>query len=257
MIKTGASIPQVRRIITLSRRLRMYFERIGIESEKITSIPSGVDTKTLRPLSPKNSLNQKIAFGFKQTDQVILFFGPLSSFRGADVLISAMPRILKKIPSAKLILLARKSSKDLTDSELENLARKQTAIQFLDGVIEQDTLIQYLGLADVVVLPFRFWPYTECPLTILESMAMGRPVITTYAGALPEIVKDGETGILVTPGNARVLSQAIMKLLGNKDLSIRIGKTARKYVEEFHDWNVITRLTLNVFQKAINDSTLA
>ena len=256
VIKKGASIPQIRKIITLSRRLETYFEGIGIKKEKITSIPSGVDTKLLRPLSAQDTLDRKIAFGFKQDDQIILFFGPLSSPRGADTLISAMPRVLKKNPSAKLILLARKSVKDSTDSKLENLARNQTAIQMLNGVIEQDMIIQYLGLADVVALPFRFWPHTECPLTILESMAMGKPVITTYAGALPEIVKDGETGILVPPGNADTLSSAIIKILDNKDLSMKIGKNARKYAKEFHDWNIITRLTLNIFQKIINDRSL-
>jgi phosphatidylinositol alpha-1,6-mannosyltransferase len=257
IIRKGASIPQIKKIITLSRRLQLYIEGIGINKENITSIPSGVDTKLLRPLSTQDALGRKIAFGFRRDDQIILFFGPLSSPRGADVLISAMPRILKRAPSAKLILLARKSFKDSTDSELENFARKHPAIQLISGVIEKDVLIQYLGLADVIALPFRFWPHNECPLTVLESMAMGKPVITTCTGSISEIVKDGKTGFLVPPGNVDSLSQAITKVLENRDLSMKIQRKARQYVEEFHDWDVITQLTLNVFQKVINESALA
>ena len=257
IIRKGASIPQIKKIITLSRRLQTYIEGIGINKENITSIPSGVDTKLLRPLSTQDALGRKIAFGFKQDDQIILFFGPLSSPRGADVLISAMPKILKRIPSAKLILLARKSFKDSTDSKLENFARKHPCVQLVSGVLDQDVLIQYLGLADVIALPFRFWPHNECPLTVLESMAMGKPVITTYTGSISEIVKDGKTGILVPPRNVDSLSQAITKILDNRDLSMKIQRKARQYVEEFHDWDVITQLTLNVFQKVINESALA
>jgi len=251
IVRKGANTLQVRKIITLSKRLKKYFEGIGINQKKIISIPSGVDTKVFRPLSSSDAHNQKTAFGFKRDDQIILFFGPLSSPRGADVLISAMPRILRKIPSAKLVLLARKSIKDSTEKKLENAARKHPAIRLLDGAIKQDLLIRHLGTADVIALPFRFWPYTECPLTILEGMAMAKPVVTTYAGSLPEIVKDGETGLLVPPGDLESFSRVVIRSLRNKDLSSKIGRRARRYVEENYDWDFITQLTLKVFEEII------
>jgi glycosyltransferase involved in cell wall biosynthesis len=248
IIKRGANTHQVRQIITLSRRLKTYLERIGIDPKKISAISSGVDTKVLRPLSSSDALDQKISFGFKSDDRIILFFGPLSSPRGTDVLISAMPKILKKIPSAKLILLARKSFQDSTERKLVSAAGRQSAIRLLDGTMERGLLMRYLGIADLVALPFRFWPYTECPLTILEAMAMAKPVISTCTGSLPEIIKDGETGILVPPGDPNYFSQATVKLLSSGDL-FDMGRRARKYVEENHDWDFITQLTFEVFEK--------
>jgi glycosyltransferase involved in cell wall biosynthesis len=251
IVRKGANLPEVRKIIALSRRLKAYFEGIGIDQEKITSIPSGVDTKVMRPLSSSDMLSQKMAFGFNRDDQIILFFGPLSSPRGADVLISAMPKIAKKIPSAKLLLLSRKTIKDSTENKLKRAAREYPAIKLVEGTIEKVSLMRYLGIADLIALPFRFWPYTECPLTVLEGMAMAKLVVTTYAGSLPEIVKDGETGILVPPGDPTSFSKVVIRLLCNEDLSREIGRNARKYVEENHDWDLITQLTLKVFQKAV------
>jgi glycosyltransferase involved in cell wall biosynthesis len=254
IIKKGASIPQVREIITLSRRLEMYFQGIGISKEKIRFIASGVDTKVIHPLSTQDAFNRKTSLGFKREDRILLYFGPLSSPRGADLLISALPEVLRNFPSTKLILLSRKSKKDFTDSKLENLVRGQDAIRLVNGVLNQKMLIQYLDLADVVVLPFRFWPYNECPLTILEAMAMGKPVITTYAGSIPEIIRDGKTGILVSPTDAKWLSHAIMRLLSNEYLTNEIGRSARKSVEKFYDWNSITKSTLKIFEKVVTNN---
>ncbi len=251
IVRKGANLPEVRKIIALSKRLKTYFEGIGIDQKKITSIPSGVDTKVMRPLSSSDILSQKMAFGFNKDDQIILFFGPLSSPRGADVLISAMPKIAKKIPSAKLLLLCRKTIKDSTENKLKRAAREYPAIKLLEGTVEKTSLMQYLGIADLIALPFRFWPYTECPLTVLEGMAMAKLVVTTYAGSLPEIVKDGETGILVPPGDPNSFSKVMIRLLRDEDLSREIGRNARKYVEENHDWDLITQLTLKVFQKVV------
>lgn len=250
IIRNGANAPQIRQIITSSERLKRYFEQIGVQSKKVSVIPSGVDTKVLRPLSMSDMLDQKASLGFKNNNQIILFFGPLSSLRGADILISAMPKILRKVPSAKLVLLARKSYKDTTDGRLESAARKQPGIKLLNGTIEHSLVTRYLGIANIVVLPFRFWPYTECPLTVLEAMAMAKPVVTTYSGSIQEIIKNGETGILISPEDSNQLSQATTKLLTNKDLSEEIGQRARKHVEATHDWDHITRLTLEVFEKA-------
>jgi len=253
VIKKGADIHQVKRIITLSKRLKSYLEGMRIDGEKITSIPSGVDTKNIRPLSQEDKTNKKVTFGFEEKDKIILYFGPLSTPRGADIVISAMKRILEEIPTAKLVILARKSGQDLTETNLENLARKNSTIQLIGGITQPKMIMQYLGMADVVALPFRFWPYTECPLTVLESMAMEKPVVTTYAGSLSEIVENGRTGFLVPPANVISYSQAIVKILNDEQLSSEMGKRAREYVEKFHDWDIIAKSTFNVFQKAMNE----
>jgi glycosyltransferase involved in cell wall biosynthesis len=248
ILKRGADSPQVKALVTWSERLKNYLQHIGIKDEKIAVISSGVDTETFKPLKISSLYDQKETLGFGREDPVILYFGPLNSFRGADTLISAMSTILERIPSAKLLMLARASSDD-TKNSLENIAETHKAIRLLRGVQKQEKLIEYLALSDVVVLPFRFWPHMECPLTVLEAMAMEKPVITTSAGVIPEIVSNGETGILVTPGKPHEISQAAVKLLMDRDLAETMGKSARSYVKNFHDWSIIVQQTSDVFQR--------
>lgn len=252
LIKKGGSIHQIGRIITLSDRIKNYFEGIGIDSEKLMTISSGVDTSSFSPLPSNTVLKRKVELGYAADDKIIVYFGPISSHRGTDTLISAMSTIKKEHPSAKLVILARTSKKDSTDDRIEQLGRKQSSIKIIKGVFGLDFLINYLDVADVVALPFRFWPYNECPLTILEAMAMEKPVISTDAGSISELVADGKTGYLVPPGDAAFLSKKISNILSNSDLATAMGKRGRKYVEQFHNWNGISKLTLNVFKEVVN-----
>ena len=252
IIRKGADASQVKMIIVWSGRLKNYLQNIGIREEKIAVISSGVDTERFRPIMMRDVYDQKESLDFRKDDPLILYFGPLTPFRGADTVISAMSTIIEKIPSAKLLLLARRSQNDEIDRSLERSAKAHQAIKLLSGTQTQDALIRYLGSADAVILPFRFWPHIDCPLTILEAMAMGKPVVTTYSGVIPEIVQNYETGILVDPGKPDAISAAVIKLLTDKDLSVRIGKDARRYVRKFHDWDNITRQTLNVFEGVID-----
>lgn len=255
IFKRGANASPVKKIITSSKRLETYFQNIGIPKKKITTISSGADTNIFRPLSASNIYDQKKKLGFHPQDPIIIYFGPLCRLRGADTVIFAMPKILKEIPSAKLILIARQTKSSFRNEEswFEKIAKRKGGTRLLTTISQKETLIKYLAIANVIVLPFRFWPFIECPLTILEAMAMEKPVITTYAGSIPEIVSDGKTGILVQPGNPDTIAKATIKLLTNEDISINIGARAREYVKKSHDWDAITRRTLNVFRKMDDD----
>ena len=252
LIRKWADTPQVKLIITLSKRLKEHLQSIGSGEENIKVIRSGVDTEKFQPSAVSNINCEKQDLGFQKEDLILVYFGPLSPFRGSDTIISAMPKILERIPSAKLLLLARGFSGNDEETKLEKLVKRGKEIVLIPGSLEQKTLIRYLGIADVVVLPFKFWPQVECPLTLLEAMAMGKPLITTNVGAIPEIVVDGENGILVAPGKPEDLAKAAITLLTDKDLSVSIAKNALTYVQSFHDWNVIVQQTLDAFQRVMH-----
>jgi glycosyltransferase involved in cell wall biosynthesis len=247
-VNKWAGTPQVKLITTLSKRLKEHLQSMGVGEEKIKVIRSGVDTKKFRQLAASDIDCEKRVMGFREKDAIIVYFGPLSPFRGANTIISAMPKISNRVPSAKLLLLARGFAGNSKETKLEKLMKRRKEIVLIPGVFEEKALIRYLAIADVIVLPFRFWPQVECPLTILEAMAMEKPLITTNVGAIPEIIDDGENGVLVSPGKPKVLAEAVIRLLTNKDLSMRIGKNALAYVRSFHDWDVITQQTLDAFQ---------
>jgi glycosyltransferase involved in cell wall biosynthesis len=251
IVKRGAEIPRVRRIIAWSARLKKYLTDMRIDEKRVTVIPSGVDTEVFHPLSASEAIGQRKQMGLAPSDFVILYFGPTSRFRGFDTVLKSMPDIVARIPSAKLLLLDR-SSDARGHGALQSIYATRTksgnsALRTVRGILNLKQLIRLLSVANTVVLPFRFWPHQECPLTILEAMAMGKPVITTHTGSIPEIVEDGRTGILITAGDHRRLSGAVTRLYMDEDFRLEVGKRAREYVRKAHDWNIVVRRTVTAY----------
>lgn len=249
LVKKWMSIPRIKLIIALSKRLKLYLMKKGIKRDcEIKVIRSGVDTKKFSPQNAQ-SITDSLNFS-KEKNKLILYFGQLSVFRGVDTLLMAMPTVIQKIPSAKLLLLARGFLDDKEEKRLARMALDIKGVLLVKGFLSEKMLISYLSLADVVVLPFKFWPQVECPLTILEAMSMKKPVITCPVGAIPEIVHNQRNGILIPPNNPKLLAKEIVKLLENEELTQEIGINAREYVKKFYDWDIVTSRTADTFRYA-------
>jgi glycosyltransferase involved in cell wall biosynthesis len=253
IIKRGADVPQIKRIITWSELSKDYLSDIGLSSKKVMVVPSGVNVDIFKIPSDEGRNTLKLKWGFDPTSSIILYFGLLSSLRGVDVLLSSFSKVSRKFPNTRLLILGRQSQ-DFSRLEKRYFeeADKSGKVTFLQATQPLSVVTEALGLADLVVLPFKFWPYQDCPLTILEAMAMEKPVITTLTGSIPEIVENGKTGILVPPGDTESLCQAILKLLSDKTASRQMGRQARAHVEKFYDWNVILEQTTSIFQELCN-----
>jgi len=102
--------------------------------------------------------------------------------------------------------------------------------------------------AAVVVCPSRSEGFG---LVCAEAMAHGRAVVATSVGGLPDLVRDGETGLLVPPGDRTALRAAIDRLLADPDLRHRLGAAARRHVETCCDWERVTDATLAVYERAL------
>lgn len=248
IVRKWVNIPQLKHIIVLSKRLSNHLGLMKIGKDKIDVIPSGVDTSLFRPAENRVVEQLKQSLGFEGNERLILYFGPLSTFRGIDTLIAAMPTIQNRLPNVRLVVLGR--TQEVKNESWFMRTRATPVI----GLLKQEILIQYMSIADVVVLPFKFWPQVECPLTVLESMAMEKPLITTWVGAIPEVVRDGENGILVPPKNPKEIADKVVLLLQDKSLSMEIGKKAREHVETFFDWGTIVQKTMAIFNQVISNN---
>lgn len=232
--------------ITLSHRLLKHLRIMGIRLNGIRVIPSGVDTKRFKPYNREKAREN---LGLSKEDPIVLYYGPLSSFRGVDTLLEAAPLIRRKVRSVRLLLLGRGHEANMRIPDRLN----GTCVEVKSTLLSEDAIIQYLDAADVVVLPFRFWPQVECPLTLLESMAMEKPVVTTFAGAISELINSRENGVLVPPRNPFVLADVVTKLLGDHELRSHIGANARIYVKDHFDWDIIVKQTLSAFEEALRN----
>jgi len=163
----------------------------------------------------------------KSEDNLVLFVGYLHFSKGIGLLLLSFRKILEAVPSARLVIAGdgpmmeelRRYHKTL---ELGN------AVTFL-GAIPEDEVVQWYGRSSFVVLPSII--YENSPLTIYEAMACGRAVVGTRIGGIPELVIDGETGLLFERNNDSDLAAKIIHLLKNKPLAEKMGVAARRRAE--------------------------
>ena len=120
------------------------------------------------------------------------------------------------------------------------------------GMVPRGELYRLLDRASVVVFPSRRDGF---PVTCAEAMAHGRAVVATAVGGLPDMVVDGETGLLVPPGDRGALRAAIERLLADQDLRRRLGASARARIEELCGWEHVIDQTVAVYEAALQPST--
>ena len=125
-----------------------------------------------------------------------------------------------------------------------NLDGRVTFARRLSG----DDLARWYSAADIAVVPSMFEGFG---LPAAEAMACEVPVIAFAAGALPELVADGETGILVPPADVTRLAAAIKKLVEDKELRLKMAKAARKRVEQKCNWEQAAKQIIDVYQEVI------
>ena len=180
----------------------------------------------------------------------MVFVGRLSEAKGVFDLLSAIS-ILK---DAGLRVTADLIGTGQTDEE-DRLVRSEAQAKGLEDAIcfhgmktgaEKQAI---LSGADLFVLPSHMEIF---PVSILEAFACGLPVVSTSVGAIPEIVADGKNGILVNVGDVQALASAMRKILKDKPLRMRMGRTNRATVEESYNKNLAVRQISSLIESVIS-----
>jgi glycosyltransferase involved in cell wall biosynthesis len=197
-------------------------EEAGIPKDKISLIYSAFDISAFFPQEPSPSTLKDL--NINKDDLIIGSMGRLKApNKGMKILLQAAPIILEKIPNARF-LLAGKPSEDLT--QLANdlgIAGRVIFPGFRNDVP------QILSCTDIYVQP----SFKEAlGSSIIQAMAMGKPVVASNTGGIPELVKDNETGFLFEPKNPEALAQAVLKLAKNETGRLKMGSLGRKRILE-------------------------
>jgi glycosyltransferase involved in cell wall biosynthesis len=157
-------------------------------------------------------------------EQIVVFSGKLESRKGFRDLIRAMPAVLAKVPAAKLVMAGHGAVEEA--KALACLLGIESRVECL-GWITAERKAAVLSGARVFCLP----SYGEgLPMAMLEAMSYGIPVVVTSVGGIPDVVTDGYSGIVVTPGDIAGISDAVALLLLQTDLAQRMADTALQIV---------------------------
>ena len=157
-------------------------------------------------------------------------------------------RALADVPGARLVLAGRDLERGgAFQSELEREAEQAGVRDRVEIAFHDDVPALLAGL-DVVALP----SWTEgLPMVLLEAMAAGRPVVATPVGGTPELVVDGETGLLVPPRDPGALAAALRRILDDRELAARLGEAGRRRVRERFTLEAMTRRVLEIYDEVV------
>ena len=199
----------------------------GISAERVQRLPWGLDPEFEARLAA--GVQSPLPAGFPREGQIILTVGrwdPAERYKGADTLISALPRVLQKAPDTQLVLVGDGADRP----RIEQLARDLGVCahtHFLPG-LTQDELFASYSACTAFALPSKGEGFG---LVFLEAMAHGKPVIGGAHGGTPDVIEEGVTGWLVPHGDVERLSGAIESLLADPAKSAEMGAQGRARVQ--------------------------
>ncbi|MEL7976462.1 glycosyltransferase family 4 protein [Isoptericola sp. F-RaC21] len=242
-------------------------DRAGGHPEKVHVLSNGVDTGRIVPAADRcggrrdltdssrgrvHGRQGALHFGrdtsARRVRQVapaftVLFVGTLKPWHGLDVLVDAFAGLRARVPGARLLLVGDGPGR----GDVLALAHErgvEGAVR-ATGAVRPADVVRHLHDADVAVAPYPpLDDFYFSPLKVYEYLAAGLPVVASAVGELPDTLEHGDAGVLVPPGDADALADALVALAHDADRRATLGARAREVAVERHDWSVVVRRAL-------------
>ncbi len=208
----------------------------GVNRAKIEVVYNGLNTELFLPLRTQEPSRRDVL--------TLIFCGRLNGTRqkGLEVLLDAMSLVLQQHDVVLNVIGVGPRMEEYKTHA--NRLKLDHRVRFL-GFIEHGRLPQYYARADLLVLPSRRESFG---LVVAEAMACGLPVVATTAGAIPEIVEDGVTGVLVPPDDPEALASAIAALLDDPELMRSMGVNGREKVVSHFTWEKVVERVIRGYR---------
>lgn len=225
---------------------RQVSQKWGIPPQRIEVVPNPIDTRIFLPLNEPHH----------RRSPVILYTGRIEKRKGVHVLFEALPRILRRIPEARVRLIGADTNSGPAETSfvgflLSRLDHKMRAAVEWCGPRPRTELVHEYQTCGVCVVPSLFENF---PNTCLEAMACGAPVVASQTGGLAEIVESGVSGLLVPPDDPESLADAVLMLLENAALARQMGLAARQRIEAVYSPRQIGIQTAKLYERVIAEA---
>jgi len=231
-------------IIAVSNAVKQHLVAQGLPAERISVIHNGVDLRAFA--RPDSSGEVRRAWRLPEAAPVLVTIGRLAPTKGHADLLHALAILVRDPGWRELRLLVVGAGPLL--SELRRLAERLELAQRTVFAGFQRDVLPSLQAAEVFVLPSV---QEGLSLSALEAMALGKPVVACRVGGTPEVVVDGETGILVAPGQPAELARALDQLLSNPDQARAMGAAGQRRVQEAFDLEKMVTRIEGVYQRLV------
>ncbi len=208
-------------VVTVSSPLKNLLLDSGVPGKKIRIIYNAIDKDELKPdLEPKELRNR---YDLRNEDKLIGVIGRLSPEKGQEIFLKAFKKVTEEIPFVKAIIIG-------DGQERERLIKFCANNGLKDRVIfagQQNNVANFYQILDLLVLP----SFSEgLPNVVLEAMAFKIPVVATSVGGVPEIITDGENGLLVPSGKPEIMAYRVTQLLNSDKIQTYIKENGYRSI---------------------------
>lgn len=228
------------KIIAISRAVKINLIESGVPADMITIIYNGIDTTKFEGI--KGTLRKEL--NTAPDIPIIGMVARLVPEKGYEYAINAFYRVLKDYPNALLVIIGSGS----LEKSLKNMCSEL-------GIENNVVFMGYRQDVENLMADFDLFVLSSVSeglgLSLLEAMALGKPVVATITGGIPEVIKDGTNGLLVQPGNDVYLAENMVKILSDRDLARRLGDEAKKTVVEKFSSKTMIEKTEKVYQEVL------
>lgn len=203
----------------------------------IAIVPNGIDLKEYTSERPMQNVGGPI--------KRILFVGRLHPVKGTQYLLGAMSIVYRELREAKLILVGDGEEREHLETLTDNLGIRE-CVEFA-GRVPHERVKDYMNQAEVFVLSSLSEGF---PVTILEAMACGLPIVATHVGGVPDIIEDGANGYLVDTMNQEQIAKALLNLLQGGQLRKEMSDNNRKEAEKYR-WDTVAATLEEIYQDSV------
>jgi glycosyltransferase involved in cell wall biosynthesis len=180
----------------------------------------------------------------------VLGLGRLTPVKGFDLLIRAFGALARRLPELLLVLVGH-GPEETTLRQLAAECGISHRVVFV-GRVPHEGVAAFLQRCEFLVIPSRREGFG---IVALEAMACRKAVVATAVGGLPEIVLDGITGLLVKEQTPEAMAEAMLRLQGDSQLALQLGRTGRQVVESRFTWEATARRYVEVFESVLRPAT--
>lgn len=235
-------LPQM--VATTGTGIRRHLvEDYGLPAGRVVSIPTGVDTELYKPAQADPALLTEL--GIEPGAPVVAMVAVLRSWKRHDVFCAMAKEVLAKKPETRFLIVGHGPGWERVNRYLDEMDLRPAVI--MTG--HREDIHRILPLCTVCALTSD--KNEGVPQAVLQELACRLAVTASRAGDIPEVVRHGETGLLVPPGQVEPLAQTVLRLLDDEELRARLGLAGRRMVESDYSLKHMLDATEDIYARAL------
>jgi glycosyltransferase involved in cell wall biosynthesis len=229
------------RVVTSGTTVKAMIEATGVPPGRVVAIPAGIDSARFHD----GVSGQGVRAEFRIEGPLIGLVANIRGSKGHQYLLEAIPRVLAERPDTRVLIVG-------DGVGFDEVRRRVAALGLADRVVMtgfRRDVPEVMAALDVLVLPSV--RSEAAPQVVPQALAVGTPVIGTAVGGIPEAIRDGETGRLVPPGDAKALAEAILEVLRDPARARATARRGQALVQEHFTFEATMRATTAVYEELL------